>query len=174
MARLDFEKFCFNRLASLVSYDNQGTELSATELQAATTELDIISRFGRNFAFNAQNPNFTTNSTTFQDALIVPFSAPIGANYDIFAIWAFQQNNNKNNTSGQAQVSIGPTSTIQTYPILFGQLDFPQYLAGFRRFTFASNAQNGGQSDVRIQLRRDSGNGLAQVGFMQIAAWRVT
>lgn len=159
---------------------NQGVR--EPELLTATNTFEFVDTlskqvFGKDFSFDNFNPSFSTTNGTPQDALIVPFSLPTGANHDVFVMWAAASNTSKNNTTGTLRVNIDGTSVIQDYNIQRDDLYTDgRFFLGFRRFTFASLPAPGneGNFDVRFQIFRTAGNGTIFVNRMQIAAWRIS
>lgn len=78
MSQVDFAKFVKNRLASLVSYANAGTDLTSNQVQAAITEL-ANRNFGKNFAFNVNTATTSVSGTTIITlATVSPTSLPSG------------------------------------------------------------------------------------------------
>ena len=77
MAKLDFSKWAFNRLASVVDFVNTGTDIVGTKVQDALVEL-ADRHFGKNYGFAAV-ASFRTSSTTAVTAAILTIpNAPAG------------------------------------------------------------------------------------------------
>jgi len=163
MAKLDFSKWCFNRLASLVEYVNSGTDIVGATVQAALTEL-ANRNFGKNYGYN-EVASFSTGSTSPVTAIsvVIP-NAPAGT---YRGSWSWVHTNSKANTNSLAEVLFNGTDVLK---------DFEQMGTNLNSINgFSGNIDHPAQGDLTLEIvvQKTSGNGLAQLTEIRIDCWRI-
>lgn len=159
--------------SDIVDHDPTGSELVATDLKAAMDELELR-RFGREFGYINQNPNFQTTSGTFVPALTLSLGTVPAGDYIMY--WSYRANNSKSNTNHETQaqfnglavvtnVVTGNTTSVQT-PLGGG---LGEQFCGFYRFTVLNV-----NLDITLNIRRTAGNGAARINTMNLTCWRVS
>lgn len=162
--QIDFEFWVKNRLSSLVSFANAGTDLVSTTVQAALVEL-ANRHFGKNFAFN-RNAGVTSTGGTGVLVLnsITTTSLPLG-NYLVVAAASIQ----KTAIAGQIETWIADGATELNRDQL--SMDDDDYYFGMTKIALLENVSGIRNLSFNMQKVNGGGNILAQNRTMLV--WRL-
>lgn len=163
MAGINFGVWVTNRLASLVSFSNVGTDLISTTVQAALAEL-AGRNFGKNYGYLEDEIGLATASGTFVNAQTLTLPAAPGGTYRVG--YSYHQTNSKSNTSGEVQISVDGVEIRLTTAC--AQVD--NEVAAFK----GDISHVSGDLTVELNIRRTSGNGNAIAEEIHLEAWRIT
>lgn len=158
--KVDFGLWVKNRLASLVSYANAGTDIVATNVQTAITEL-ANRHFGKNAASAASEPDSTTGSGAYVTKVQLSLTNIPAGTYRIG--WTYEHNSSQNNTVSKARVVYDSTNEIsssETSNVLV------------RRGGFFYVTLTAGNHTVSIQHKVDAGNGNSIIRRARLEFWR--
>ena len=166
MSKVDFSKFVSNRLASLVSFVNTGTDILSTNVQGAISEL-AGRNFGKSFNQAFTTGVFTTSSTTFQTMQTIPTYNVASGNYIIFSHGRYL----KSLISAQvgARIQVNGNSVIDEEEI---SLDDDDFFFGHTMLTYVPNLS--GNISINSQVRKIAGGGSVSVASRTLIIWRVS
>ena len=166
MSKLDFSKFVFGRLASLVEYANAGTDIVGTSVQAAITEL-ANRHFGKSFNQVFTTGTFSTTSSTFQTMQTIPtYNVPAG-NYVVFSHGRYLKT--AINAQVGVRIQVNGNTVIDEEEIAMDDDDF---YFGHTMLTYVPNLS--GNITVTSQLRKISGSGTVRAESRTLLIWRVS
>lgn len=165
-------------LASDVEYDVSGLTAASPDLTGLDNVQTVVSAlanrtFGTNFGIARSNPNFSTTSGTFVDALVL--NIPNAARGRYVLHWSYRANVSKQNTDSQHEprfndLALTTNSTegtaAQTLP-LGGTLG--EQFSGFASFDIVALAN----LKLSLAIRRSAGNGSVRLNSMNIFCYRL-
>lgn len=171
MSRVEFARFVKDRLASLVSFDNTGTDLSSDNVQDAIVELDS-NPWGKDFgqASKAVDETTTGNSFSVYDTLDFTVSENTGSNkYRINCNFAWGHNSAANDIRVQVLLDGVLLKELRMEPKDAGtdQRIFSDIL------NYAENLSQGSHT-ITLQYRPASQNRVSRMYNSEIEVWRVS
>lgn len=163
MSQLDFSKWCKNRLASLVSFANAGTDIVATTVQGSIAEL-ASRHFGKQYGYSEDEAGGSTSSPSFQPQLELTLPGAPAGTYRI--AWHFRAVSSKSNTDGEVKVVAGGSDLENHTHSGTDQISDGHFKGDY--------IHTGGDLLISIENRRLAGNGLAIVTDLRLEGWRLT
>jgi len=171
MSRVDFGKFVKNRLAALVSFDNTGTDLLSSEMQAAIVELSNR-HFGKDAGLKEKAVSETTTGNSFSnyDTLSFNVSDETGINKYRCAVNCLYGHNSASNDI-RFRLNLDNGDKIIEARVEPKDSGSDQNIPGIIVFE-ALNLSEGVHS-LSLEYRPATSSRVSRMKFSLIEAWRI-
>jgi len=170
MSKLDFSKFVKNRLASLLSFDNAGTDLSGNNAQDTIVEL-AARHFGKDALLKEKNDSETVTGSNFLPYDSASFNANGATNRYLLAAFCLYGHRSASNDI-RFRLNLNNGSKIVEARVEPKDAGSDQRIPGMILFEGANLSQ--GVNNISLEYRPASASKVSRMYFSLIFAWRIS